>query len=95
MIPRPTGRCLRARRAGPGLDVFAADGGSLQAAAARVEAWDGEMLHLDLTDGLPVPAMTGGPGLVAALPPGLMRDERLTARQRRDRPVGARAVGGR
>lgn len=68
---------LRARLAGLSLGIFAADHGRLRDAAAQASAWGAAALHFDVMDGVFVPALTGGPGIVAALDVGLPRDVHL------------------
>jgi len=68
---------LRARLSGLSLGVFAADCGRLRDAAEQAAAWGAAALHFDVMDGVFVPAITGGPGFVAALDVGLPRDVHL------------------
>ena len=65
---------LYARLSGLSLGVFAADHGRLRDAAEQAAAWGAAALHFDIMDGVFVPAITGGPGFVAALDVGLLRD---------------------
>ncbi len=62
---------------GLSLGVFAADLGRLREAARQAAAWGAAALHFDVMDGVFTPAITGGPGFVAALDVGSPRDVHL------------------
>ncbi len=68
---------LKSRAKGISLGLFAADLGNLRRAAQNVAEWDCDILHFDIMDGVFVPQMIGGPGFVAAMDLGLLRDVHL------------------
>jgi len=68
---------LKSRAKGISLGLFAADLGNLRRAAQNVAEWDCNILHFDIMDGVFVPQMIGGPGFVAAMDLGLLRDVHL------------------
>lgn len=78
---------------GLSLGVFAADCGRLWDAADQALAWGAAALHFDVIDGAFAPAITGGPGFVAALDVGLPRDVHLMV-DRPSRHVAAFAEAG-
>ena len=84
---------LRDRMSGLSLGMFAADHGRLRAAAEQVVTWGAAALHFDVMDGVFVPAITGGPGFVAALDVGLPRDVHLMV-EAPSRQVAAFAEAG-
>ena len=84
---------LRDRMSGLSLGMFAADHGRLRAAAEQVATWGAAALHFDVMDGVFVPAITGGPGFVAALDVGLPRDVHLMV-EAPSRQVAAFAEAG-
>jgi ribulose-phosphate 3-epimerase len=78
---------------GLSLGLFAADCGRLSNAAEQAVAWGAAALHFDVMDGAFVPAITGGPGFVAALDVGLPRDVHLMV-DRPSRHIAAFAEAG-
>ncbi len=68
---------LKSRAKGISLGLFAADLGNLRRTAQNVAEWDCDILHFDIMDGVFVPQMIGGPGFVAAMDLGLLRDVHL------------------
>ena len=68
---------LKSCAKGISLGLFAADLGNLRRAAQNVAEWDCDILHFDIMDGVFVPQMIGGPGFVAAMDLGLLRDVHL------------------
>ncbi|WP_428542322.1 ribulose phosphate epimerase [Profundibacter sp.] len=68
---------LKSRAKGISLGLFAADLGNLRRAAQNVAEWGCNILHFDIMDGVFVPQMIGGPGFVAAMDLGLLRDVHL------------------
>ena len=68
---------LKARAKGISLGLFAADMGNLRAEATQAAGWGCEILHYDVMDGVFVPGMTAGPGVVAATDAGMLRDVHL------------------
>lgn len=68
---------LRARARGISLGLYAADLGDLRGAANRAVGWGCGILHFDVMDGVFVPGMTAGPGFVASLDSGALRDVHL------------------
>ena len=73
----PAPDTLRGQSRGISAGIFAAPLGHLAAAAAQIAAAGGRMLHFDVMDGVFVPAITGGPGFVADLGAGMLRDVHL------------------
>ncbi len=57
--------------------IFAAPLAALGASVAALARWEAGLVHFDVMDGVFVPQMTGGPGFVAALDAGLLRDVHL------------------
>ena len=84
---------LPGRHAGLSLGIFAADHGQLRDAARQAAAWGAAALHFDVMDGVFAPAITGGPGFVAALDVGAPRDVHLMI-DRPCRQVAAFAEAG-
>lgn len=68
---------LKSRAKGISLGLFAADLGNLRSAAQNVADWGCNILHFDIMDGVFVPQMIGGPGFVAAMDVGMLRDVHL------------------
>ncbi len=68
---------LKSRTRGISLGMFAADLGNLRRAAQNVAEWGCNILHFDVMDGVFVPQMVGGPGFVAAMDVGMLRDVHL------------------
>ncbi len=68
---------LKSRTRGISLGLFAADLGNLRRAAQNVAEWGCNILHFDVMDGVFVPQMVGGPGFVAAMDVGMLRDVHL------------------
>lgn len=68
---------LKSRALGISLGILAADLGDLRGAAQDAAGWGCEILHFDVMDGVFVRQMLGGPGVVAALDIGLLRDVHL------------------
>ncbi len=68
---------LKTRIRGISVGLFAADLGNLRRAAQNVAEWDCKVLHFDVMDGVFVPHMMGGPGFVAAMDVGMVRDVHL------------------
>jgi len=68
---------LKTRARGISVSLFAADLGNLRRAAQNIAEWDCKTLHFDVRDGVFVPDMIGGPGFVAAMDVGMLRDVRL------------------
>jgi len=68
---------LKSRAQGISLGILAADLGDLRRAAQGAAGWGCDILHFDVMDGVFVPQMLGGPGVVAALDIGLLRDVHL------------------
>lgn len=68
---------LKSRAKGISLGMFAADLGNLRRAAQNVAEWGCKTLHFDVMDGVFVPQMVGGPGFVAAMDVGMLRDVHL------------------
>jgi ribulose-phosphate 3-epimerase len=84
---------LSARFSGLSLGVFAADHGRLRDEARQAAAWGAAALHFDVMDGVFSPAITGGPGFVAALDVGMLRDVHLMV-ERPSRQIAAFAQAG-
>ncbi len=84
---------LRARARGVSLGLYAADLGNLRAAAELAVGWGCTILHYDVMDGVFVPGMTAGPGLVAATDIGLLRDVHLMVQNPADH-VGSYVSAG-
>lgn len=68
---------VKSRAKGVSVEMFAADLGNLRRAAQNIAEWDCHSLHFDVVDGVFAPDMVGGPGFVAALDVGLLRDVHL------------------
>jgi len=68
---------LKSKIRGISLGLFAADLGNLRRAAQNVAEWGCKTLHFDVMDGVFVPQMVGGPGFVAAMDVGMLRDVHL------------------
>ncbi|WP_456391319.1 ribulose-phosphate 3-epimerase [Profundibacter sp.] len=68
---------LKSRTRGISLGLFSADLGNLRRTAQNVAEWGCKSLHFDVMDGVFVPQMTGGPGFVAAMDVGMLRDVHL------------------
>lgn len=68
---------LKARARGISVGLFAADLGNLRRAAQNIAEWECKTLHFDVRDGVFVPDMIGGPGFVAAMDVGMLRDVHL------------------
>ncbi len=68
---------LKSKTRGISLGMFAADLGNLRRAAQNVAEWGCKTLHFDVMDGVFVPQMLGGPGFVAAMDVGMLRDVHL------------------
>ena len=68
---------LKSRTRGISLGLFAADLGNLRRSAQNVAEWGCNILHFDIMDGVFVPQMIGGPGFVAAMDVGMLRDVHL------------------
>lgn len=68
---------LKSKCQGISLGMFAADLGDLRSAAVDVTEWGCNILHFDIMDGVFVPAMIGGPAMVAALDTAALRDVHL------------------
>jgi ribulose-phosphate 3-epimerase len=68
---------LKSRTRGISLGLFAADLGNLRHAARNAAEWGCKILHFDIMDGVFVPGMIGGPGFVAAMDMGMLRDVHL------------------
>jgi len=68
---------LKSRARGISLGLYAADLGDLRGAARKAADWGCGILHYDVMDGVFVPGMTAGPGVVAATDIGLLRDVHL------------------
>ncbi len=86
-------RLLSAWCSGLSLGIFAADHGRLRDAARQAAAWGAAALHFDVMDGVFTPAITGGPGFVAALDVGVPRDVHLMI-DRPSRQIEAFAQAG-
>ncbi len=75
---RDTARqALRRRARGISAGLFAAPLDRLGETVAAMAAWPAGIVHFDIMDGVFVPQITGGPGFVAALGSGLLRDVHL------------------
>ncbi len=68
---------LKRRARGISLGLYAADLGNLRAAASDTTEWGCDILHFDEMDGVFVPAMIGGPGIVKATSGTALRDVHL------------------
>ena len=68
---------LKSQCNGISLGLFAADLGNLRRAAQNAAEWGCNILHFDIMDGVFVPGMIGGPGFVAAIDVGMLRDVHL------------------
>lgn len=68
---------LKHRSRGISLGLFAADFGNLRHAAQGAADWGCDILHFDVMDGVFVPQMTAGPGLIKSLDTGQLRDVHL------------------
>ncbi|MCK4712234.1 MAG: ribulose phosphate epimerase [Marinosulfonomonas sp.] len=75
---------LKSRAKGISLGLFAADLGNLRRAAQNVAEWGCNILHFDIMDGVFVPGMIGGPGFVAAMDVGMLRDVHLMVQNPHD-----------
>ncbi|PIE07238.1 MAG: ribulose phosphate epimerase [Rhodobacterales bacterium] len=75
---RDTARqALRRRARGISAGLFAAPLDRLGETVAAMAAWPAGIVHFDIMDGVFVPQITGGPGFVAALGGGMLRDVHL------------------
>lgn len=68
---------LKSSAKGISIGLFAADLGNLRRAAQNIAEWGCKTLHFDVMDGVFVPGMIGGPGFVAAMDVGMLRDVHL------------------
>ncbi len=68
---------LKSKISGISIGLFAADLGNLRRAAQNIAEWKCKTLHFDVMDGVFVPNMIGGPGFVAAMDVGMLRDVHL------------------
>ncbi len=71
---------LKSRAKGISLGLYAGDFGDLRGVARHAADWGCGILHYDVMDGVFVPGMTAGPGVVAATDVGLLRDVHLMVR---------------
>lgn len=84
---------LKNRAKGISVELFAADLGNLRRAAQNVAEWDCKTLHFGVVDGVFAPEMVGGPGFVAAMDVGLLRDVRLMVQNPVDHVAGYLEAG--
>ncbi|MGB3177317.1 MAG: ribulose-phosphate 3-epimerase [Albidovulum sp.] len=84
---------LRARYSGVSLGIFAGDLCNLRNEARVAGTWGCDLLHFDVMDGVFVPQMTGGPGLLKIQDATMFKDVHLMV-QRPARLIDAFVAAG-